>query len=249
MVEYAQPSADGVAARAPRISRGVRGLWSRFAWVLDEALLFPVVGLYLITLTAALPRELLSDSWFVIFGGHFVAHHGLPSTDALTIWTHGRHWVDQQWLGQLVFYGLYAAGGIKLALLGHVAAAGSAFTLIVIAARRRGASVRSVCWIALPSIFLLIWSSWNARAQSLALVLFVGVVWLLVRDARTPSRRVFFVFPLLVLWANIHGTAITGALLVVLLGVTYAFERRRQPLREWAQRTALLCLAPIACVF
>ncbi len=249
MVEYVEPIADRVAAPAP--SAGARGRWfaPRLTWVLNEALLFPVVGLYLITLTAALPRELLSDSWFVIFGGHFVAHHGLPSHDTLTIWTYGRHWVDQQWLGQLFFYGLYALGGIKLALLGHVASAGSAFVIAIVAARRLGASVRSVCWIALPSIFLLIWSSWNARAQSLAVLLFVLIAWLLIRDARAPSRRVFLVFPMLVLWANVHGTAITGGLLVALYGLTYAFERRRQPFRDWLPRAAVLSLTPIACVF
>src|SRR5207245_10457600 len=61
----------------------------------------------------------------------------------------------------------------------------------------------------LPAVFLLMWGSWNARAQSLAFVLFVAVVWLLIADARAPSRRILFVFPLLALWANIHGTAIT----------------------------------------
>jgi hypothetical protein len=249
MLEHAEPILDRVAA--PERALGVREhrLARRFGWVLNEALLFPIAALYLVTLTAALPRELLSDSWYAIFGGHFVAHHGLPSHDALTIWEHGRAWVDQQWLGQLYFYGLYAAGGTKLALLGHVAASGTAFVLAIVFARRLGASVRSVCWIALPSIFLLIWSSWNARAQSLAVLLFVIVVWLLIRDARSPSRRVYLTFPLLILWANIHGTVVTGALLVVLLGVTYAIERRREPLRQWAPRAALLCFAPIACVF
>ena len=137
----------------------------------------------------------------------------------------------QQWLGQLFFYGLFAAGGVKLALLGHVFAAGSAFVLAIVVARWRGASMRSVCWIALPAVFLLMWGSWNARAQSLAFVLFVAVVWLLIADARRPSRRILFVFPLLALWANIHGTAITGATLVVLAGLVYAYERRREPRR------------------
>jgi hypothetical protein len=249
MVEYVEPIADRVAAPEAGVASHRRAFADRFGWVLNEALLFPVVGLYVITLTAALPRELLSDSWFVIFGGSYVAHHGLPSHETLTIWSHGRHWVDQQWLGQLYFYGLYALGGIKLALLGHVAAAGSAFVIAVVAARKLGGTVRSVCWIALPSIFLLIWSSWNARAQSLAVLLFVVIAWLLIQDARAPSRRAYLVFPLLVLWANIHGTAITGGLLVALYGLTYAYERRREPIRTWIARAAALTLVPIACVF
>jgi hypothetical protein len=249
MVEHVEPIADRVAT-APAPRTGIVGRWTArvVAWSLREALLFPVVALYVVSLALSLPRELYSDSWFAILGGHEIVHHGLPSHDTLAIWTHGRDWVDQQWLGQLFFYGLYAAGGVKLALLGHVFAAGSAFVIAIVVARWRGASMRSVCWIALPAVFLLMWGSWNARAQSLAFVLFVAVVWLLIADARAPSRRVFFVFPLLVLWANIHGTAITGALLVVLAGLTYAFERRREPRRAWVPRATLLCLAPAACL-
>src|SRR5216683_846153 len=134
--------------------------------------------------------------------------------------------------------------GIKLALIGHVTAAGTAFVLALAAARWRGGSTRSVCWLALPSIFLLVWGSWNARAQSLALVLFVALIWLLIADARKQSRRVFLALPLLVVWANVHGTAITGALLVVLRGITYAVESRRLPWRDWAPRAVVLCLAP-----
>jgi hypothetical protein len=248
VVEHVQPIADRVAAPSPRA--GVVGRWaSRLtAWSLRETLLFPVVALYVVSLALSLPRELFSDSWYAIFGGHEIVQHGLPSHDALAIWTQGREWVDQQWLAHLFFYGLYAAGGVKLALLGHVFAAGSAFVLAIVVARWRGASMRSVCWISLPSMFLLIWGSWNARAQSLAFVLFVGVAWLLIAHARTPSRKVYFVFPLLVLWANIHGTALTGAVMVFLAGLVYAIERRHDSTHAWIPRAALLCLGPIACL-
>ena len=120
MVEHAQPIPDGVVV-APGL--GGEAAASRLkrvtAWALPEALLFPVVALFVIAIVSALPDELQSDSWFAIFGGHEIAHHGFHLRDGLTIWTQGQQWVDQQWLGQLFFYGLYAAGGVKLALLGH----------------------------------------------------------------------------------------------------------------------------------
>jgi hypothetical protein len=250
MVEHVQTVVDRAAetsTREPRASR--RSLDRALAWASKEALLFPVVAFFIIGVVGNLPRELFQDSWLAILGGREVVQHGLPSHDTLAIWTQGREWIDQQWLAQVVFYGLYALGGIKLALAAHVVSVAAAFTLAVAVARRRGASTRSLCWIAVPTYFLLTWGSWNARAQSLALLLFVAVVALLIRDAHLPSRRVFFVLPLLVLWANIHGTALTGAALVALWGVTYAVERRTRPLREWAPRAAFLVVAPVACVF
>src|SRR5712691_6588853 len=250
MVDHVEPIVDRVVPVPAALGRARnRLLVGRFAWVLDEALLFPVVALYLMSLAGNLPGELLSDSWLVILGGREVAHHGLPSHDVLTVWAHGRHWVDQQWLGQLIFYGLYAAGGIKLALLGHVAAASSAFVLAIVFARKRGGSIRSIAWISIPAMFLIMWGSWNARAQSLAILFYVLLVWLLVRESHRPSRRVFLALPLLVLWANVHGTVITGVLLVVVYAFTFAFEQRGRPLGGWAPRASLLCAGAIAAVF
>lgn len=250
MVERAEPFVDRVAT-APKEARSAWPSWAMrgWAWALGEALLFPVVALFGLGLIGALPDELLSDSWLVILGGKEIAQHGLPAHDTLTIWAHGRAWVDQQWLGQLVFYGLYALGGVKLALFAHSTAVASAFVAAIAAARWRGGSVRSVCWIALPVVYILSWASWNARAQTLALPLFVAVVWLLTRDGGSESRRILLVFPILVLWANVHGSVVAGALLVGLYGLTYAIERRRQPLRTWLPRTALLCIGPLACLF
>src|SRR6266550_927124 len=163
---------------APGRARDERRAWPRpveraWEWSLEHALLFPIVALFLGTIVSSLPRELVSDSWFAIFGGHEIVHHGFPGSDDIAVWTHGRQWVDQQWLGQLLLYWLYAAGGVKLALLGHAAAVGSAFMLAIAFSRWRGASIRAICWIALPAIFLLIWGSWAARAQSFAFALFV----------------------------------------------------------------------------
>lgn len=249
MVEHVKPLPDGLVAAPAALSSGAGGRVARITnRISNEALLFPVVSLYLIAIFGALPQQVLSDSWYAVLGGHEIVHHGLPGADTLALWTHGQQWVDQQWLGQLFFYGLYAAGGIKLALFGHAAAASGAFALAIVFARRHGGSVRSICWLAVPTIVLIIWGSWNARAQSLAFVLFVALVWLLVTDARARSHRVLLVFPILVLWANVHGTAVTGALLVVLAGLSYGFDRRKDAWQSWLPRAAMLCGGPIACL-
>jgi hypothetical protein len=134
-------------------------------------------------------------------------------------------------------------------LWAHLVAVTLAFTLTLLVARRLGASARSICWVAAPAYFLLSWGAWNARAQSLAILLFVAVVALLIRDAHSRSRRVFFVLPLLIPWANIHGTALTGAALVALWGVTQAIERRAEPRCTWMPRATALIVAPFLCLF
>src|SRR5438128_10994334 len=123
MVEHVEPIADRVVATPlPYAPSGGRWVARATAWALDETLLFPVVALYVISLALSLPRELFSDGWLAILGGHEVVHHGLPSHDALAIWSHGHHWVDQQWLGQLFFCGLSAAVATRTAPLSRLSA-------------------------------------------------------------------------------------------------------------------------------
>src|SRR5262249_20637019 len=110
MVEHAQPIADRVTA--PKRELGA-ALDRAFTWTMAHAVLFPVAGLFVVGVVGNLPSELLQDMWLAVAGGREVVEHGLPHHDTLAIWTHGREWVDQQWLAQLFYYGLYAAGGIK----------------------------------------------------------------------------------------------------------------------------------------
>jgi hypothetical protein len=82
------------------------------------------------------------------------------------------------------------------------------------------------------------------RPQSFAFPLFTAVLWLVLADARQPSRRVFLTLPLLVLWTNLHGSVLLGAMLVSLAGVVAMVAQRRPTMRGLA-----LLLLPWACVF
>ena len=66
------------------------------------------------------------------------------------------------------------------------------------------------------------------RSQSLALIPFVLVYVLLAFDARKPGRRVLWVLPILVVWANLHGSAALGAGLVLVYGLSLARGRGRR---------------------
>ena len=69
-------------------------------------------------------------------------------------------------------------------------------------------------------------SNTELRAQTFAYVLFALTLLLLLGDDRAPSRRVYLTLPLLVLWANVHGSVLLGAGLVALYGAISASERR-----------------------
>jgi hypothetical protein len=203
----------------------------------DLGLLTVAVALWC-GLLAFLPSELSPDGWYAFLGGDLIVHHGLPSHDTLTVWGHGRRWVDQQWLAQLAYYGLYSLGGLRLALLANAAIVAGAFVAAVRLARFRSVYVSAAGAIALGL------SSAALRPQTLVLPFFVVLTWLLVEDARAPSRRVFWAIPLLVLWANLHGTVTLGVLLVLLAVAADAWPRRRP-----TGRTSLLACLAVASLF
>jgi hypothetical protein len=185
-----------------------------------------------------LPSSMSPDGWYAFLGGDVIVHHGLPSHDTLTVWGHGRRWVDQQWLAQLVYYGLYALGGLRLALLVNAAIVAGSFVMALRLARARNVYVAIVAAVALGV------SSAALRPQTLVLPLFVALIWLLVEDARSPSRRVFWAIPLLVLWANLHGSVTLGVLLVLLAAAVDAWLRRRP-----TGRMSLLAALAVASLF
>jgi len=84
--------------------------------------------------------------------------------------------------------------------------------------------------------------------ETLALIASVVLV-LIVADERKPGRRLFLFIPVLVLWANVHGSVLVGAGLVALYGATcgYAVLQRHEGSFERLLRPAGLVVLPWVC--
>jgi hypothetical protein len=201
-----------------------------------------LAGFGLIFLLVFPPALLVNDSWLNLMAGREVFENGLPSQDELTVYGLGATWTDQQWLAQLFMYGVYSLGGYALLSIATCVFVVSAFGIATAAARSLGAGPRAIWVMFLPVLVAAPWG-WSIRAQMLALPLFTGLLWLLSTEARRPSRRIWFALPLLVAWANIHGSVALGALLVMLL---CAYELVRSRGASWRRSLPLFVLAPLA---
>jgi hypothetical protein len=211
---------------APRISRvDVRLAVGR---IRDEGLLVCVVGVYVAVLCSRLAMQVGQDGWLMLVAGRDIVAHGIPTHDHLTYWTMGNHWVDQQWLGQLLYYGLVSAGGLTLALFAHVAFLTATLVIALVLARMQGATARATAWAVVITVVPIVSGSWQMRTQVLGLLLFVALLWLLIGDERAPSRRVFLAIPLLALWANVHGSVLVGVAVVVLYALCSDHARSRR---------------------
>jgi hypothetical protein len=228
---------EATAAAQPKVGR--------LAAALEEnGLLVISLGAFAIVLLVTLRRGLGGDGWLALVAGRAIVQHGLPSHDALTVMARGRRWTDQQWLGQLALYGLWRLGGIKLAMLVHALLATSGLVGAALIAKRNGATARAVTWVAIPAMIAYYPVAAVMRTQSFAFPLFVATLWLLLDNARRPSRRVFATFPILVLWANLHGSVLLGCGLVALAGLVEMGTQRRL-----TARGLTLLIAPWLCLF
>jgi hypothetical protein len=204
-------------------------------------LLVSLVGIVLLSVFG--PSLVVGDTWLTLMAGREVVEHGLPSTEAITVLGQGATWTDQQWLAQVVFYGAHEAAGMRAVILLDVALVLVALAFAVGTARASGASSRSTFLVGLLAVIAGPWG-WTIRAQSCALPLYAASLWLLVDASRRGvRRRTLLVLPILVLWANLHGSVVLGAGLAVLLGLVELVRRRRL---AWSP-VALVVLAPL-CV-
>jgi hypothetical protein len=178
-------------------------------------------------LLVRLPLAIGPDTWLALVAGREVAQVGLPHHDMLTLFSSGHAWIDQQWLAQLGMYGLDRVGGLALIGVVNVALIVGGLGMAVLAARKLGASAASTLRV-LPLAAFTFLISTEVRTQAYAYPLFVATIYLLAKDSRHPSRRVYWCMPVLVLWGNLHGSSLLGAGLVCLRGATILWDMRRQ---------------------
>jgi hypothetical protein len=190
------------------------------AWIEARALFIVGVAAVITLSLAGIPRHLTQDGWLALIAGRSIAAHGIPQHDYFAHMTYGVRWVDQQWLAQLLIYEVERIGGLQLMTVLYVFVTGFAFAGAVAAARRLGAEDLHVLMMLPPGAFFYLATAVSIRTQGLAYPLFVGTLWLLASEmrARTPNRRVYWVLPMLVLWANLHGSVTLGVGLAVLYG-------------------------------
>jgi hypothetical protein len=222
-------------------------------WLEARAMFVIAVSVVLIVSLLGIPRHLSQDSWLAMVAGRVVAAHGVPQHDYFSYLTHGARWVDQQWLAQLLMYEVEHVGGLPLLCVLYVMITVAAFGGAVAAARRLGAEDLHVLEATLPGAFFYLVTALSIRTQGLAYPLFVTTLWLLASDLRSPvrQRRVYWVFPILMLWGNLHGSVTLGAGLAVLYGLVLLLGGvRRDGVRGLGDVRALafIVLSPLTLI-
>jgi hypothetical protein len=214
-------------------------------WLEAEALFVAVVAVTAVLCLAGAGAHLLQDGYLALVDGRIVALHGIPHRSYLTGMAYGVKWVDQQWLAQLLFYELYKFGGYALLVIVDVAVISLAVGLSIAAAHDLGGSERQVIRALAPGAIFYILFAVTVRSQVFAYPLFVATLWLFAAEVRQPmGRRVFLVFPMLIVWANLHGSVTIGVGIAMIYGLTLLVPGGRQHL----VRGIVLIIGPPLCL-
>jgi hypothetical protein len=182
-----------------------------------------------------------NDTWWQLKAGEriWTTRHVLLS-DTFSFTASGAFWPNHEWLSQVIFYELYALGGLPLLTMVCASAVVGAWA---IAWRLAPVSPR-VKFLLVAWVLGAATTAWTVRPQAFSLLLVAVTVWLLVR------RRYIWLLPLFVVWANLHGAVLTGLVLVA-AATAAAFgeslaSRSVRPLPALVITSVLCALATLA---
>jgi hypothetical protein len=171
------------------------------------------VGVYVLLLING--SILLNDSdtyWHIAAGKWILDHNALPRVDIYSFTKAGEPWISTSWLAQVLFAGTYEVAGWAGPIVLAATCVAATFALLVFILSRRIPSVYAVM-VALAALVL---STPHLFARPHVLALPVMVAWVsgLLSASERHEAPSFWLLPLIVLWANLHGGFIFGLALV-----------------------------------
>ena len=180
------------------------------------------------------------DSPWVLRVGEQILRDGkLPELDPFS-YTAGHAWLNHEWLAEVVWAVAYRLGGmLGVGLLQALCVAATVgLVALALPARSRFSGLAPLAHAVLG---LYLRDAASPRAQLLSNVCLAGVLALLARDLRRPSRALWLAAPIQLVWTQLHGGNPTGVALLG-LGVLASPSRRRTLVVGVA--AALTCAGP-----
>lgn len=196
---------------------------------------FPVFARRLLLLVATVAAACVSpaqgDTWWALRAGRDIWHrHAVSLTDHYSYTAYGDRWPDHEWLWQVGAYALHQVGGMALLTLAVGLLIGGTLALSTAAGPVRRTDL-VVLVLAVPAVM----SGWALRPQTLSMLLFALILWLL------RTRRWWWCVPVMPLWANAHGGVVFGGLALGAACVAALWH-------QWRQRSGIRSVLPLLAV-
>ena len=155
--------------------------------------------------------------WQWTAGQWMLAHHRLMTRDVFSYTVFGRHWVTEEWGYEVLLAALRAWWG---PLAFWMMSAGVASLAVIVAVARMRRQGNSWTWVGLMAVVVGVSVAlfMRDRPQTVSYLFFALELWLLDR-ARQRPRTLYVLPPMLLVWANLHGSFLLALLVLLLEGV------------------------------
>ncbi len=147
------------------------------------------------------------DSYSHIEVGRWIIAHGtLPTSDPFSFSKHGAPWITFEWLSEVIYAGVYALSGWPGVAAVGAASIALAFGLLTFFLLRELSPALTLLMVTAAVVLLA--PHMLARPHVLVLPLMVTWAAALVRCMDRGGPPPYWALPLLVLWANLHGSVV-----------------------------------------
>jgi hypothetical protein len=210
------------------------------------------LGLWLVLMLAGRSRFFADPGamWHIVVGQHILSQHELPHTDPFSCTFGGQPWIAQWWVGECLLAFLHQIGGLDTVLL--VTTALLAWLYAWLGHRLiRGGMHPLIAVLVVALTFLGSSYHFHPRPHLLTIAL-VGWTFARLCDVeagRTSLLNLFWLVPLYVVWANVHGGMVGGVGTLAAATIGWGVARwlcRPTPLTSYRQ-LALLGALVLAC--
>jgi hypothetical protein len=200
--------------------------WARLLIPSLSDLFFLAILVWLFMGSGAIGSHLLADAdigWHIRTGEYVLNHHTVPHVDLYSFSKPGAPWYAWEWLTDVMYGGVYRIAGLKgIVLMAAVLIGLFALTLV-----RRMVNRGVHLFVALLIALLGVGGSsmhFLARPHLLTLLLLSISVWMIEEDRKRPSRRIWLLVPLTMVWTNLHGGFLALIVVLGLVAVGSAIE-------------------------
>jgi hypothetical protein len=197
------------------------------------------------------------DYWFHYrIGEEILTTHTIPTT-AIGSWygiSQGTQWIAHEWLSDILIYLIIKAGGIVGAVVFSSFTA-SALLAGILMAKREDVVAHPLNAVILSFLYSLIMSCFAVpRPQLFQYILMSAELLLLEKEEKKPSRAIWWMVPITILWVNLHGGSfpllfvifgcfIIGHSIELHIGRIDTEKADRRLLKKWFVLFGICCLA------
>lgn len=186
------------------------------------------LSLFVLALALCVNRVHNGDVYMLLASGRFLSQNGFVWHDPFPTIAQGEPWLNQQWLSELAFYGVFRSIGMTGLTVAYALVLGLALFLLLWYCRRKPVGLLLAgTFFYIPGM-MAIPHPRSAGFSLLALSALVPLLLEAIRRSRTPRWVLVAVPVLFLVWVNLHGGLLAGLFMIGLVALGLGLDHLRR---------------------